>query len=396
MYMYVRSDRLTESNCFGLQGQENFHVENACAYIDQLDKHAARLTVAETFEFAFQCQSGRPEVRRLNFEDTEEAKEYFDRAEKEHVRLNVVASFLGLSHVKDTFVGDEEIRGVSGGQRRRVTVGEMIMSRTPVLCGDEISTGLDATSTYDMVQVLLHFGKAQKMTRVFALLQPGPDTVSLFDDVILLAEGKILFAGPIEEVEDYFAEIGYQCPQFMDVADFLQMVSTEDGATLYDPPAHVKEIRPNPPTISELADLYRDSPFATKVKFDLASENEYVWNHADPGSYTKSVSEVGELPELQKKYANNFLRSSSLILNRFLTLWIRDKRVIFAGAAKNILMGVSVGGVFLNADDVISIQGALFQTGLFIMLGMCCLIVSGMYGCMYLTTCLLTASLFLY
>jgi energy-coupling factor transporter ATP-binding protein EcfA2 len=308
------------------------------------------------------------------------------RSEKEHIRLNVVASFLGLSDVKDTFVGDEFVRGVSGGQRRRVTVGEMIMSRTPVLCGDEISTGLDATSTFDMVQVLLYFGKVQSMTRVFALLQPSPETVSLFDEVILLAEGRILFAGPIEEVEDYFAQIGYQSPPYMDVADFLQMISTEDGATLYDPPADIKEIRPNAPTLPELADLYRDSPFAATIKFNLASEHEYVWHHKDPGSHSKSVSEVAELPELQQKYSNSFLRSSHLILNRFLILWIRDKRVILAGAAKNILMGVSVGGVFLNADDPISIQGALFQTGLFIMLGMCCLIVSGMYGC-YMFDC---------
>jgi energy-coupling factor transporter ATP-binding protein EcfA2 len=338
--------------------------------------------VAETFEFAYQCQSGRPDlIRKRDFDDSEEAQKFAVRAEKEHVRLNVVASFLGLSDVKDTFVGDDIVRGVSGGQRRRVTVGEMIMSRTPILCGDEISTGLDATSTFDMVQVLLYFGKVQSMTRVFALLQPSPETVSLFDEVILLSEGRILFAGPIEEVEDYFAQIGYQSPPYMDVADFLQMISTEDGATLYDPPADIKEMRPNAPTMSELADLYRDSPFAATIKFNLASAHEHVWHHKDPGSSSKSVSEVAELPELQRKYANSFLRSSRLILNRFLTLWVRDKRVILAGAAKNILMGVSVGGVFLNADDPISIQGALFQTGLFIMLGTCCLIVSGIYGC---------------
>jgi energy-coupling factor transporter ATP-binding protein EcfA2 len=345
-----------------------------------MDKHAPRFTVAETFEFAYQCRAGRPALQRRDFVDTKEGQECAERAEKEHWRKNLVASVLGLSDVKDTFVGDTDIRGVSGGQRRRVTVGEMVMFRTPVLCGDEISTGLDAASTYDMVQVLLHFGKIQNMTRVFALLQPSPETVSLFDEVILLAEGRIIFAGPIEEVEDYFAKIGYQSPPFMDVADFLQMVSTDDGATLYDPPPDIKEIRPNPPTVSELADLYRESSFATKIKFDLASEQDYVWDPKEPGSQSKSVSEVGDLRELKKKYANSFPRSSSLILHRFLTLWVRDKRVIIAGAAKNILMGVSVGGVFLNADDPISIQGALFQTGLFIMLGMCLLIISGFIG----------------
>jgi ABC-type multidrug transport system ATPase subunit len=351
------------------QGRDNIHIENAFAYIDQLDKHAPRLSVAETFEFAGQCKSGGKLLQSSDFEDSEEGQAAYKKIVESDIELELVLSMLGLTDVKDTFVGDTEIRGVSGGQRRRVTVGEMLMHRSPVLCGDEISTGLDAASTYDMVQVMLHFGKMQRMTRIFALLQPSPDTVSLFDEVILLTEGRIIFAGPIEEVEDYFALIGYKSPPFMDVADFLQMVSTEDGATLYDPAPEIKKIRPDAPTLSQLADLYQDSIFAKQIQSDLKSENTYVWSPTDPGSQKKSVSEVAELDEVKNKYANSYFRSSGLIMHRFLTLWVRDKRVIIAGVFKNALMGVSVGGVYFNIQDPISIQGALFQTGLFIMLG---------------------------
>ena len=133
------------------------------------------------------------------------------------------------------------------------------MSRAPILCGDAISTGLDAASTYDMIQVIVHAGRKRKQTGIFSLLQPSPETVSLFDDVIVIAEGQIIYAGPIEEVEDYFAGIGFHCPEFTDVADFLQMVSTGDGEGLYDPNATLRGQRIDPPTIAELAEIFQES-----------------------------------------------------------------------------------------------------------------------------------------
>lgn len=163
---------------------------------------------------------------------TPAGRELLKKKKREALRVTLLLSALGLREVGDTFVGDTEIRGVSGGQRRRVTVGEMIYSSVPVLCGDEISTGLDATSTYDIIRLLVFIGKTLRLTRIISLLQPSPETVSLFDEVILLAEGHILYSGPIEEVEEYFANIGYEAPEFVDVADFLQMVSTKDGEKL--------------------------------------------------------------------------------------------------------------------------------------------------------------------
>jgi len=208
-------------------------------------------------------------------------------------------------------------------------------------------------------------------TGIFALLQPSPETVSLFDDVIVIAEGQIIYAGPIEEVEDYFASIGFHCPEFTDVADFLQMVSTDDGASLYDPDESIRGQRPNPPTISELADLFRCSDLGQQMLKDVDSPLPYVWNEIEEskhGGHTK-VSNLVMSDAVRMKYANHFPRSTMLILRRFLILWRRDKRVIIAGMAKNILMGVSVGGAFFNTTDQLSIQGARFQAGLFIMLG---------------------------
>ncbi len=361
-------------------------VENAFAFVSQLDKHAPRLTVEETFDFAFQCKSGGNLIHTDHI--SPEEKEAEKRALDNKLITDVMLTALGLKHVKDTFVGDTTVRGVSGGQRRRVTVGEMLMSTRPFMCGDEISTGLDAASTFDMIQTILHFGRVRQFTRVISLLQPSPETVSLFDELILLADGKLIFSGPVGEVENYFGSLGYRAPEYLDTTDFLQMITTEDGATLYDPPEEIRSVYPEAPTFSQLAEIFRQSKLGQQIKEALDSPSKYVWkeNESQHGS---EVSGLGSMPYIRKRYANSFPRSTRLLFSRFIRLWIRDKNVIMAGAVKNILMGkltksstilcagyltfvlsgVSVGGVFFDTVDPVSIQGAMFQAGLFVMLG---------------------------
>ena len=340
---------------------KGLYIENAFGYVDQLDKHAALLTVAETLDFAFQCQTGGRYIRERNGLTAEEIN-MLEKADQDHVALQVTLCILGLQEVKDTFVGDSNIRGVSGGQRRRVTVGEMIMSRVPVLCGDEISTGLDAASTYDMVEMLLHIGRRQHFSRVFALLQPAPEVVSLFDEVIVLAEGHIIYAGPIERVEDYFAELGFISPHFCDVADFLQMVSTEDRDDLYAG----RNAGEKAPSVEELALKFRESEDGKRIEEQLSSPQEYgIDIHGD----IVKREGIFHLEALKSKYANKWHRSTYLISKRFLTLWIRDKKVLLFSVIRNVINGASVGGAFFNAQGFISIQGALFQTGIFVLLG---------------------------
>lgn len=105
-----------------VQDTSEFHIENAIAYIDQLDKHAPRLTVEETFEFAYQCESGG---RMIRSKVDPELEKLVQKADKEHLYTTLVLSALGLAECRKTFVGDDNVRGVSGGQRRRVTVGEV-------------------------------------------------------------------------------------------------------------------------------------------------------------------------------------------------------------------------------------------------------------------------------
>jgi ABC-type multidrug transport system ATPase subunit len=348
---------------------ENLHIENAIAFIDQLDRHAPLYTVKETFEFAFQCvrHNGRHcDFRFLPPElDTPENRALAQQLDREHVMVQLVLKSLQIDHVADTFVGNELVRGVSGGQRRRVTAGEMMMNTTPVLCGDEISNGLDASSTFEIVNTLMHTGRVRNRVSVISLLQPSPETVALFDEVIVIAEGKILFAGPVHDVEEYFASLGYHAPAQMDIADFLQVISSPDGAKVFRPSAQLSQQRGTvqPYTIDELAQEFANSGIGKNIKAEIGETAiaPNTQNGDRPGSHLDGS-------RYKAKYANNFFRSMWLNLKRELTIWRRNKRVLIANTIKNVIMGVSVGGVFFQTDDPVSILGVLFQGMLFVML----------------------------
>jgi ABC-type multidrug transport system ATPase subunit len=132
---------------------------------------------------------------------------------------------LGLDVCADTMVGNEMLRGISGGQRKRVTTGEMLVGPANALFMDEISTGLDSSTTFQIVKSLRQYVHILNGTAVISLLQPAPETYELFDDIILLSDGQIVYQGPREHVLDFFESVGFKCPERKGVADFLQEVS---------------------------------------------------------------------------------------------------------------------------------------------------------------------------
>lgn len=110
-------------------------------YIDQIDRLHPFLTVKETCVFAWRCRFGGTHAMSTMSDDPD-TKQYVSKLDEEMYLVNRILDILGLTRVKDTFVGDQEkVRGVSGGERKRVTVAEMMVVGTPVQCMDEISTG---------------------------------------------------------------------------------------------------------------------------------------------------------------------------------------------------------------------------------------------------------------
>ncbi|KAF3791927.1 Pleiotropic drug resistance protein 3 [Nymphaea thermarum] len=166
---------------------DEFVPQKTSAYISQYDLHIPEMTVRETLDFSARCQG----VGRKH-----EAIMELIRKEKE---AGIVPD-----HDIDLFMKATAVRGLKRNLQTdyilKVKFREMIVGPTKTLFMDEISTGLDSSTTFQIVTCLQQFVHIADATVLISLLQPAPETFELFDDVILMAEGKIVYHGPRSEV----------------------------------------------------------------------------------------------------------------------------------------------------------------------------------------------------
>jgi energy-coupling factor transporter ATP-binding protein EcfA2 len=128
-------------------------------------------------------------------------------------REDVVSStirLLGLEEIQDSLIGDENVRGISGGQRKRVNLGIEMVARPSILLLDEPTSGLDSGSSMEMIRALKRLAEA-KLTIALIIHQPSFSLLSHIDEVILLAKGgRVAFAGPVKSIRPYFEdELGF-------------------------------------------------------------------------------------------------------------------------------------------------------------------------------------------
>ncbi|XP_031274859.1 pleiotropic drug resistance protein 3-like [Pistacia vera] len=224
---------------------DEFVPQKTSAYISQEDLHIAEMTVRETLDFSARCQ-GTTSRADIMMEVSRREKEAgivpdtdIDAYKKaisvegltRSLQTDYVLKILGLDICTDTTVGNVMRRGISGGQKKRMTTGEMIVGPTKVLLMDEISKGLDSSTAYQIVACLEQMVHIIDTTALISLLQPALETFELFDDIILMAEGKIVYQGPRDQVVEFFEDCGFRCPERKGVADFLQeVISRKDQA----------------------------------------------------------------------------------------------------------------------------------------------------------------------
>ncbi|KAJ1259983.1 hypothetical protein BS78_10G197300 [Paspalum vaginatum] len=226
---------------------DDFVPQRTAAYISQHDLHIGEMTVRETLAFSARCQGVgyfydllcellRRE-KEANIKPDADLDALMKAAalggHKENVVVEYILKILGLEVCADTMVGDEMFRGISGGQRKRVTVGEILVGPVKALFMDEISNGLDSSTAFQIINSLRHAIHILGGTVIVSLLQPAPETYNLFDDIILLSDGQIVYHGPRENVLDFFESMGFRCPDRKGVADFLQEVTSKKDQKQY-------------------------------------------------------------------------------------------------------------------------------------------------------------------
>ena len=205
-----------------------------CAYVMQDNVHIGALNVKETLTFA----------AKLRMPGNSTYEERTNRVEE-------VIELLGLQDHADTIVGNHRKKGLSGGQIKRLTIGVEIMNSAHTIFLDEPTTGLDSTTSLEVLNVIRKLVQ-QNHTVISSMHQPSSAMFSLFDKIILLAEGRIVYFGPAENCADYFVSSPFQFLYFekhSNPAEFILSVVSRYATTQN---SHVV-------TASELAGYYSQS-----------------------------------------------------------------------------------------------------------------------------------------
>ncbi|KAI3860698.1 hypothetical protein MKX03_014734 [Papaver bracteatum] len=224
-----------------------FVPQRTSAYISQYDLHIGEMTVRQTLNFSARCQgagTGYDMLAELsrrekvaNIKPDPDIDVYMKSAALEGQEASVVTDYilkiLGLEVCADTMLGDEMVRGVSDGQKKRVTTGEMLVGPARALFMDEISNGLHSSTMFQIVNSIRQTIHIMHGTAVISLLQPAPETYDLFDDIILISDQQTVYQGPRENVLEFFEYMGFKCPERKGVADFLQEVTSKKDQRQY-------------------------------------------------------------------------------------------------------------------------------------------------------------------
>ncbi|GAB1205453.1 hypothetical protein APSETT445_004129 [Aspergillus pseudonomiae] len=209
--------KLRESSEIQYNGvsMEKMHKEfkGEVLYNQEVDKHFPHLTVGQTLEFAAAART--PENRLLGLKRQEFAK---------HITKVAMAVF-GLLHTFNTKVGDDYIRGVSGGERKRVSIAEMALSGAPMGAWDNSTRGLDSASALEFVKALRLSSNLVGTSHAVAIYQASQAIYDVFDKAIVLYEGREIYFGPCDEARDYFTGMGWHCPPRQTTGDFLTAVT---------------------------------------------------------------------------------------------------------------------------------------------------------------------------
>ncbi|KAG0046815.1 hypothetical protein BGZ83_008010 [Gryganskiella cystojenkinii] len=276
-----------------------------------------------------------------------------------HERVSEVIEMLGLTHCKDRRIGNVTSRGISGGEKRRVSIALELITRPPILILDEPTSGLDSYSAHMVVQQLCKLAASKTTTVILTIHQPRSDIFYMFDQTLVVSKGAALYFGPTDSAADYFHRRGLVCPNNYNIADYLLDIAmdqelvakaksfddteTEKLGVTSGHQTHVSgqvvSRRAHGGNASEITRTSDERSLETSVRMDEVGSS---------GSSTVSFSD-GSVQKKQKTvYPTSFLTQLRVIMKRNFQTLIRDKSLLVLHLAVSIILGVFIGGLYFH------------------------------------------------
>ena len=185
-------------------------------------------------------------------------------------------------------MGDAFVRGISGGEKKRVSIAEMMATRARVQCWDNSTRGLDASTALDFIRSLRVMTDVLGQTTFVTLYQAGESIYELFDKVLVLDQGHQVFYGPPDKARAYFEKVGYNSLPRQTTADYLTGCTDVNERQF----AHGRSADDVPSTPGDLEQAYVDSPFYADNDDDLQSyKNLMETERTDQEAFRAAVAD---------------------------------------------------------------------------------------------------------
>ncbi|OJZ80196.1 hypothetical protein ASPFODRAFT_223676 [Aspergillus luchuensis CBS 106.47] len=337
--------KISYGNISPSEMSRNFRSETV--YASEDDIHFPTLSTQNTMSFAYKLR------KPVNLEQSD--------SEFATQQTQKMLSSLGIAHTKDTIVGDAFVRGVSGGERKRVTLAEALSINSAYGSWDNPIRGLDSSSATQFLRLLKSISTETGMANSVSLYQASETMYQeCFDRVMVLYEGRMIFCGKVSKAKQYFEDLGFECLPRQTTPDFLTAVTS---------PAE-RKIRSGhkgvPSDPQSMAQAFLDSEHYRHLLNDIGA---YYNTVAERHEYTQSFKEASQnirsrLTVSTAIAPRSVFKQTTVAISRYYQLIWGDKRTLCTVMAFNVVNAVINGSAYYKAPKTATgsfeKSGALF------------------------------------
>ncbi|RDW75194.1 AtrD-1 [Coleophoma cylindrospora] len=339
-------DERSEINYQGIP-MEMMHNDfrGECIYQAEVDVHFPQLTVGQTLMFAAEARAPRNRIPGIT------RKQY-----AAHMR-DVIMAIFGLSHTINTKVGNDFIRGVSGGERKRVSIAEAALGGSPLQCWDNSTRGLDSATALEFVRTLRHSTEVSGSTAVVAIYQASQSIYDVFDKVAVLYEGRQIYFGNIHKAKEFFVNMGFDCPERQTTADYLTSL-TSPAERIVRPGFENK----TPFTPDEFAAVWQKSEDRAELLREIDAFNQQYPIGGQSLQKFQDARRAAQAKRTPHKspFTISVPMQIKLCVDRGFQRLHGDMSLLFTGLIGNSVMSLVVASVFYNLPNN---TGALYSRG---------------------------------
>lgn len=324
-----------EINYGGIKPQQVMqHYRSEIIYTGEEDIHFPTLKVKDTLDFALRLR--KPSRTFAQTPDKQFSS----------TMSGYLLNMLGIAHTSDTIVGNPLVRGVSGGERKRISLAEALTVNPSVACWDNPIRGLDSSSALEFLANLKGMSKANGMTNIVSLYQASEAMYhTCFDKVLVLYTGRVIYFGPVSQAKAYFVALGFQPMHRQTTPEFLTAITSPKERFIdpsYAGPLHL--------TPEALARGFEQSQIFSEVSREISDYKASHCREDTVNDFQRAVDEaVSKFRVLNTIEPSTIPKQVSVTLTRFYRLLWSDRSTFFTIICLAITNAVICGSGFYAA-----------------------------------------------